>query len=109
MTSEVVKPHRHEEVTEAVDREIHQDHYHTTVQPLQHKEKLPEQHQHNIAPQVEREFHHGNAEEDRSRVAADLGQFRDTSTTHETTHSTAAAPSVAGEHVHHHGKNYPQL
>lgn len=34
VTSETVKPHRHEETTEAVDREVHQDHYHTTVQPV---------------------------------------------------------------------------
>lgn len=27
VTSETVKPHRHEETTEAVDREVHQDHY----------------------------------------------------------------------------------
>lgn len=75
----------------------------TTVQPIAHKERLPEQHVHNVVPQVERSFVHGNAEEDRSRVAADLGQFRDTSTTVGTTHSAAAAPTVIGEHVHHHG------
>ena len=42
VSEETVKPTRHEELTEAVDREVHQDHYHTTVQPIQHQEVKPE-------------------------------------------------------------------
>jgi len=102
VTSEVVKPHRHEETVEAVDREVHQHHYHTTVQPIAHKEVLPEKHVHNMLPKVEREFRHDNEEETHRRVSTELGQFKNTSTTTHTTHSTAAAPTVAGEHVHHH-------
>jgi len=102
VVSETVKPHRHEEVQEAVDREVHQDHYHTTVQPIAHKEHLPEKHTHNIIPQVHREIKHDNEAETKQRVARELGQFQNTSTTHQTTHSTQAAPTVTGEHVHHH-------
>ncbi|KAK5955250.1 hypothetical protein OHC33_003932 [Knufia fluminis] len=102
VVSETVKPHRHEETQEAIDREVHQDHYHTTVQPVAHKERLPEQHRHNIVPQVEREFRHDNEAETKQRVSAELGQFQNTSTTHQTSYSTSAAPTVAGEHVHHH-------
>jgi len=109
VTDEVIKPHRHEETREAVDREIHRDHYHTTVQPVQHRETLPEQHQHNVAPQIEREYHHGNEEEDRQRATAELGQFRDTRQMEQTTQSAAAIPSVAGEHTHHHGRCYFEL
>lgn len=102
VTSETVKPHRHEETTEAVDREVHQHHYHTTVQPVSHQEVIPEKHTHNLAPQVQKEFHHDNQEETRRNVESELGRFRDTSVTHNTTHSTQAAPAVTGEHVHHH-------
>lgn len=102
VVSETVKPHRHEETTEAIDREVHQDHYHTTVQPVAHKEQLPEKHVHNIIPQVEREFKHDNEAETKQRIARELGQFQNTSTTHQTTHSAQAAPTVTGEHVHHH-------
>ncbi|KAK5096791.1 hypothetical protein LTS08_007281 [Lithohypha guttulata] len=102
VTEEVVKPHRHEETTEAVDKEIHQHHYHTTVQPLADKQVLPEQHVHNVAPQIERSFEHGNLEQDRARAAAEMGQFQNTSTTLGTTQSTQAAPAVVGQHVHHH-------
>lgn len=102
VTSENVKPHRHEEATEAVDREVHQKHFHTTVQPVSHKEILPEKHAHNLAPQVDREFRHDNEADTQQRVRAELGQFKNTSTTHGTTHTQAAAPAVTGEHVHHH-------
>lgn len=40
VTDEQVRPHRHEHVTTAVDKEVHQDHHHTTVQPLKAKEVL---------------------------------------------------------------------
>lgn len=103
VTSETIKPHRHEETTEAVDREVHQDHYHTTVQPISHRETLPEKHTHNALPQVSREFRHDNEQETKSRVSAELGQFANTSRTHETRHTASAAPQVVGEHVHHHG------
>lgn len=102
VTSETIKPHRHEEVTEAVDREVHQDHYHTTVQPIQHREVIPEKHTHNLAPQIQKEFRHDNEDETRRTVSAELGRFQNTSTTHNTTHSQQAAPTVTGEHVHHH-------
>lgn len=40
ITEEVVKPHQHENVTTAVDREVHQDHHQTIIQPIQAKETL---------------------------------------------------------------------
>lgn len=38
ITEEHVRPHRHEEVTTAVDKEIHQDHHQTIVQPIKASE-----------------------------------------------------------------------
>jgi len=102
VVDEHVKPTRHEELIEAVDREVHQDHYHTTIQPVQHQEVLPEKHHHSVKEIINKEFHHGNEEETRRRLEAEAAQFRNTSTTHETRHTTAAAPRVEAEHVHHH-------
>jgi hypothetical protein len=102
ITHEAVKPHRHEEQTQAVDREVHQHHYHTTVQPLTHQERLPEQHAHNILPTEHREFHHDDESATKEKLQADLARFKDSSVTHETHHTSAAAPTVTGEHVHHH-------
>lgn len=106
VTSETVKPHRHEESTEAIDREVHQHHYHTTVQPISHEETLPEKHTHNLVPQVEREFKHDNEAETHRRVSAELGQFQNTSTTQQTTQSKATAPEAAGEHGRYHCRPY---
>lgn len=103
VVSEVVKPHRHEVTQEAIDREVHQDHYHTTVQPIAHKEVLPEKHVHNVVPQIEREFRHDNEHDTKERVARELQQFQNTSTVVQGTQSRSAAQQVAGEHVHHHG------
>jgi len=99
---ETIKPHRHEEATQAVDREVHQDHFHTTVQPLTHQEVLPEKHTHNILPVEHREFNHENEQQTKERIAADLAKFKDYSTTEHTTRTQAVAPTVTGEHVHHH-------
>merc|ERR1712000_59829 len=102
VTQETIKPHRHEEATQAVDREVHQHHYHTTVQPLQHQERLPEKHTHNILPAEEREFHHDNKQDTEQRLASEMGHFKDHRRVEQTHHTQAAAPTVTGEHVHHH-------
>lgn len=102
VTREQVKPTRHEELTEAVDREVHQDHYHTTVQPVQHQEVLPEQHSHQMGAVQEKSFEHGDRERTQQRIQEEAAQFRNTSTTHNTQHTTSAAAAVAGEHTHHH-------
>jgi hypothetical protein len=106
VTQEQVKPHRHEETTQAIDREVHQHHTHTTVQPIAHEEVLPEKHTHNLVPTQHREVHHENPEQHKSQVQAHLQQFQPSSTTKQTTHSASAAPTVTGEHVHHHGMTF---
>jgi len=102
VTSEHIKPTRHEEITEAVDREVHQDHYHTTIQPIQHQEVLPEQHHYQMKDVIDKEFSHSNDHETRQRLERETAQFKNTNHTHETRHTTAVAPRVEGEHVHHH-------
>ncbi|KAK5457228.1 hypothetical protein LTS15_005009 [Exophiala xenobiotica] len=102
VTQETIKPIRHEEATQAIDREVHQHHYHTTVQPLQHQEKLPEKHTHNILPAEEREFHHDNARDTEQRLASEMAHFKDHRVVEQTRVTQAAAPTVTGEHVHHH-------
>ncbi|KAK5938545.1 hypothetical protein PMZ80_009516 [Knufia obscura] len=102
VTWEHVYPTRDEVVTEAVDREVHLDHYHTTVQPLSHHETLPTKHTHNLLPAKEARFEHDDVEATK-RLAADLAaHFKDTLVVEPTTHSTAQLPTVVGEHWHHH-------
>ena len=92
---------RHEEATTAIDREVHQDHYHTSVQPVQDREVLPEKHHHNMIPVEHREHQHGNPEAVKARLEQEAAQFSDSRQVRkEETHSVA--PVIAGEHVHHH-------
>lgn len=101
VTNETVVQKRHEEAQTAIDREIHQDHYHTSVQPVHDREVLPEKHHHNIVPVEERHHQHGNADAVKARLEQEQAQFQSSrSVQKEETHSVA--PTIAGEHVHHH-------
>ena len=53
-------------------------------------------------PTEHREIHHEDPSQTKAQVEAEIAQFKSGSKTHETTHSQAAAPTVTGEHVHHH-------
>jgi len=93
---------RHENVTTAVDREVHQDHHHTSVQPVLAKEVLPEQHSHNVAAVETRELHHGDNSHIKERLEAERAQFKNTREIGATQETNAVAPTLSGEHVHHH-------
>lgn len=100
--NETVVAKQHEQQTVAVDREVHQDHYHTTVQPVKDQEILPEQHHHNLKATEHRSFEHDNPDQVKQRLAQEQAQFRDTSERVEGERTTSVAPTVGGEHVHHH-------
>jgi len=102
VTNESVAPVQREERQMATDREVHQDHHHTSVQPIKHREVLPEQHHHNLVPVEHRTHDHRDTQDTQSRLHQNAAQFKDQSTRTETQHSSSSAPSVAGEHVHHH-------
>ncbi|GKT89534.1 allergen protein [Colletotrichum tofieldiae] len=102
VTEEHVRPHRHEEVTTAIDKEVHQDHHHTTIQPVKDQQTLPEKHHHNVVPVTHKTIEHGNDRETKDVLDREHAKFKNTSTTHDTTHTSTAAPVVTGERVHHH-------
>ncbi|KAF5013830.1 hypothetical protein FDECE_187 [Fusarium decemcellulare] len=108
VTEEHVRPHRHENVTTALDKEVHQEHHHTTIQPITHKETLPEQHHHNLIPVEHKTFHHGSEQETRATLEREAAKYKDTSETHSTTHSSTTAPVVSGERIHHHVHEHVQ-
>lgn len=102
VVNETVVKKRHDEIQTAVDREVHQDHFHTTVQPIQDREMLPEQHRHHVAAAQERHIDHGDDAAVRRRLEEERARFHDTRTEGQTIHTQSTAPTVAGEHVHHH-------
>lgn len=89
----------------AVDRERHQDHYQTKVQPIADSEVLPEQHHHVNEGTETREFQHGDDKQAERALAAEGEQLgvhenkRDVSATHVTEDE---AQVLDGEHIHHH-------
>lgn len=102
---EHVQPEQREKEYTAIDRERHQDHYQTKVQPIQDRDVLPEQHHHVKEASEKKVFHHGDNQEAEDRLeeeAEDLGVREDTrevAPTH-TTHSKGE--TIEAEHVHHH-------
>lgn len=82
-----------------VDKDIHKDHYHTTVQPLKDSEVLPEKHdytQETKTKAVERDD--GAARAKAERDAAGLKDTKDV----ERSETAAREPTEVNEHVHHH-------
>jgi hypothetical protein len=109
VVKEEVQPVRHEEIQTAVKREVDQDHYHTTIQPIKDREVLPEKHSHQMAGVQTKEFEHAKPQEVKARLDAEAQHFRDTSTTHSTKTTQAIAPTIEAERVHHHGESsYPR-
>merc|ERR1712093_347118 len=81
VTQENVTRTKHENVTTAVDREVHQDHHH-------------------MAGVETRNLKHGNDEHVKERLAAEQAQFKNARTVGDTQHTSSANPTIAGEHVH---------
>lgn len=93
---------RHEEATTAIDREVHQDHFHTSIQPIHDREVLPEQHSHQLGAVEHRNIKHGDDAHIKERLAAEQAQFKNTRDVGETKHTASHGATVAGEHIHHH-------
>ncbi|KEQ72677.1 hypothetical protein M436DRAFT_48068 [Aureobasidium namibiae CBS 147.97] len=102
VTHESHQLQQHEQIQTAIDKEVHQDHYHTSIQPIKDREVLPEQHHHNLAAVEHRSFEHGNDAQVKERLAAEAAQFRDQRIEVEAVHSKSIAPTIGGEHIHHH-------
>merc|ERR1711964_184419 len=78
---ETIERQKHEEYISAIDKEVHQDHYHTTEH---------------------RSYEHGSNDEVEARLAKERTQYRDTVERVEGATTRNVAPVVAGEHKHHH-------
>jgi len=98
---ETVKPIEREEQTVAIDRERHQDHYQTRVQPVEDHVREAERHKNQVLPTEERHVGHGKDSMVDQKLAAEHNQFRSTQTVLPTT-KQATTSTVEGEHIHHH-------
>jgi hypothetical protein len=100
---ETVNEQQREEKQIVRDREIHQDHYHTSVQPIQDREVLPEQHHHNLKGVQHSTHDHRDHSHTKDKLQTEAVQFQNESVRAPAQYSTSqAVPEVTGEHVHHH-------
>jgi len=94
----VKKQHETREQT-VVEKEKHQDHYHTTVQPLKDSEVLPEKHDYTQETKnVSVNRDDGGA---KAKAEADAAGFKSTKDQKQF-ESKTQEPTQVGEHVHHH-------
>jgi len=101
VTKEHVTKTHEEKVQHVVEKERHQDHYHTTIQPLKDAEVKPEEHDYKVAPVEEKEFNRDDgsaAEKANAREQA----FTDSTTVSPTQETKTREETISGEHVHHH-------
>jgi len=98
---QVNKTQEHRDTT-VVDNEVHQEHHHTSVLPVQHTETLPTQHTHTLGEAKHTTHHHGDHEGIHSKVKAEAAQFQDKRVDGGVEKSHSVQPSIAGEHHHHH-------
>jgi hypothetical protein len=94
----VKKQHETREQT-FVEKEKHQDHYHTTIQPLKDSEVLPEKHDHTQETEHRSISHDTGAAKDKAE--AGLAGFESTSEQQQF-ESKTQEPTQGEEHVHHH-------
>ncbi|KUJ23455.1 uncharacterized protein LY89DRAFT_606300, partial [Mollisia scopiformis] len=94
----VKKEHETREQT-VVEKERHQDHYQTTIQPLKDSEVLPEKHDH-VQETKERSINNDDGTA-KAKAEADRTGFESTSEQQES-ESKTTEPTQEKEHVHHH-------
>ncbi|KAG0651066.1 hypothetical protein D0Z07_2350 [Hyphodiscus hymeniophilus] len=94
----VKKQHETREQT-FVEKEKHQDHYHTTIQPVKDSEVLPEKHEH-IQETKNRSIDHDDGTA-KPKAEADRAGFESTSE-QSNFESKTQEPTQVEEHVHHH-------
>lgn len=101
VTHERVQEAKHENITTALDREVHQHHHQTHVQPIQDKVVEQTQHHTNVLPVEHRQHHHGKDREVELALKEQASQFRDEREVLPTQVSQSTN-TLVGEHVHHH-------
>lgn len=102
VTKETIVPVEKVQETIAIDREVHQDHYQTRIQPVMDRVIAPETHKHHVVPVVVHETKHNKEAEIAKRLEAEAANFKSTTTVLPTAHEKIQGEVLRAEHVHHH-------
>ncbi|KAI4592378.1 hypothetical protein KJ359_011318 [Pestalotiopsis sp. 9143b] len=97
---ETVKPREHEQVNTEVDKDIHQDHYHRTVQPVKDRKVQPTKHTYK-EDQDSRQFDHRD-DTAANAFQAEGAKFKNLREVEGTRRTQESAPAKERENVHHH-------
>lgn len=98
----ITKKHETKE-QKVIDKERHQDHYHTTVQPLKDREVQDTKHDHEQAPTEYRKVDNDAKRDDvKAQAASDRNQYKDSTIEGMRHEKTTKEGDVVGEQVHHH-------
>ncbi|TGJ78504.1 hypothetical protein E0Z10_g10265 [Xylaria hypoxylon] len=95
------KKHEHRE-QQVIDRERHQDHHKTTVQPLKERNVVPVQHEYEQADVQRRHFNHDKENDAKVLLERKQRGFENTSEEAATQKKTVQEQALTSEHVHHH-------
>lgn len=95
---EDVKPHELEKVNTVVDKDVHQDHYHTTIVPVKDTKVLPTKHVYQ-ENEAQREIDHRNNAAKKA-AKAEAAAIHNEKEVEKTTYSREFAPTKKEEHVH---------
>ncbi|KAF2965024.1 hypothetical protein GQX73_g8539 [Xylaria multiplex] len=87
---------------QVIDRERHQDHHKTVVQPLKERDVMPEEHRYEQADVQRRNMNHNNEKDAKIMLERKQAQFKNTSEEAGTRSKTVQEPTLTSEHVHHH-------
>jgi len=91
-----------------LDQERHQSHFHTSIQPITDEETLEVKHEERILPAERLTFEHDDREEVKQRLEAEQAKFFDNIEYIEGEKTREVVQAVAGEHLHHHVREYIQ-
>ncbi|KAI1818668.1 hypothetical protein GGS20DRAFT_594634 [Poronia punctata] len=97
----VQRQHEQREQT-VIDKERHQDHYRTTVQPLEERQVMPEEHRYEQAEVQHRHFQHDRDHEAKLAHERQQQQFQDATKERDVNRKSTREPAMTSEHVHHH-------
>lgn len=102
VTHETITRKVAEEVQTAVNKEIHEDHWHTSVQTVTDEETLEEIHSHNLSAIESRNFEHDDREDVQRRLAAEQAKFQNELVRIDGEHSRQEITGVDDSSIFHH-------
>ncbi|TGZ77960.1 hypothetical protein EX30DRAFT_398198 [Ascodesmis nigricans] len=102
VTQNYIQPTSTSQQTTALDRETHQHHYQTRLQPVRDLVEREAEHVDNVLPVEERVVREGNPGVAEKKLAEERELFQPSTQTLPATHSTLPSTTQTATHTHHH-------